>query len=236
MKLKEKISMSWSGGKDCALALYKILEEGNYKVESLHTSIDYSSKKVGLHGIPEALIEEQARLLHLPLEKIYLNKTGSNSSYEEELLLFYDKLQSQNINKIISGDIFLEDLRAYKEALASRKNIKIEFPLWGIDTHSIVEDFLGLGFKTAVCAADGNIFPADIIGKIIDHEFLGRLPEGVDPCGENGEYHTFTCEGPIFNGKVDFLINGYYSEDFYFKTEDGKEVKRWFHFAEFRMP
>ncbi len=98
--------MSWSGGKDCSLALYHILEKGNYEVVSLHTSIDFTTKKVGIHGVPEFLIEKQAQLLNIPLKKIYLNKPGNKYSYEEELLFFYDRLKQQDIHKIISGDIF----------------------------------------------------------------------------------------------------------------------------------
>lgn len=232
MTNKEKVSMSWSGGKDCSLALFYILEKGNYEVVSLHTTIDFNSKKVGLHGVPEALIEKQAHLLNIPLEKIYLNKPDSALSYEEVMLDYYDSLKKKSINKIISGDIFLEDLRAYKEELALKKEIKIELPLWGYATSLLVEDFINLGFKTIICAADAEIFTSDVVGKTIDLDFVKQLPKGVDPCGENGEFHTFTYGGPIFKKEIDYVNKDVITESYKFKTKDGDELERKFYYVD----
>jgi uncharacterized protein (TIGR00290 family) len=233
MKKREKVSVSWSGGKDCTLALYKILQEGKYEVVSLHTYIDFISKKVGLHGIPEALIEKQARILNFPLEKIYVNNPESSHSFEMELQNFYNRLKGLNIRKIICGDIFLEDLRAYKVALAEKVKLDIEFPLWGSDTKKIVTEFIELGFNSIISSADADVFSQDAVGKFINMDFIKNLPEGVDACGENGEFHSFTIEGPIFEHKLDVNIKGLHMESYNFKTTSGEEITKQFFYADF---
>lgn len=230
--MKPKVSLSWSGGKDACLALYKVLLEDKYEVVSLHTSIDYKNKKVGLHGIHEDLLSKQAKLLNIPLEKIYLNEPGSPLSYEDLMVRYYTGLKKRGVEKIISGDLYLSDLRKYKENLALKSGLEMEFPLWGIPTKKIISDFLESGFKTVLCAVDDKFFTLDDAGKILDRNFLQDLNKLVDPCGENGEFHTFVFEGPLFSEAIKLQKGTPYSESYTFSTEDKKEVKSTFHYIE----
>ncbi len=195
---KKKVSVSWSGGKDSALALYRTLQEAKFEVVSLHTSIDAVSKKVGLHGVSETLIAAQAQSIGLPLEKLYINQPQKPLSYEETLHLYYHKLKQQNVHGIISGDIYLEDLRIYKENLVAEQDLEIIFPLWGLAADVILDEFFRAGFRTKICAANDALVPEEMVGADLRPESIRKLPAKVDPCGENGEYHSFVYTGPIF--------------------------------------
>lgn len=230
---REKVSLSWSGGKDCSYALYKIFSADKYEVISLHTTLDAQTKKVGLHGIPEKLIEKQAKILNIPLEKIYLNNPGSSYSYEDIMVEYYEKLRSKGINKIISGDIFLQDLRKYKEDLASRAGVEILFPLWGANTKDLLKEFIFHGFKAKICAINSRHFSPDFLGKDLDLNFLKNLSDSIDPCGEYGEYHTFTYDGPIFRKAVPLLPDTIYNEEYKFKTMENKEQKASYYYMNF---
>ncbi|CAN5420478.1 diphthine--ammonia ligase [soil metagenome] len=230
---KEKVSISWSGGKDCSYALYKILFSETYEVVSLHTTIDAQTKKVGLHGIPENLVVRQSEILGIPLEKIYLNVIGSTSSYEEIMIQYYKSLRAKGIDKIVSGDIFLEDLRKYKEDLAASAGLDIIFPLWGSDTKELIKDFIHKGFKAKICAINSKHFSQDHLGKSLDLMFIKNLSASVDPCGEYGEYHTFTYGGPIFSKAIPFLPGSIYFEDYNFKTSNNKQIKSQYYYMNF---
>jgi uncharacterized protein (TIGR00290 family) len=198
MNSKKKVTISWSGGKDSAFALYKILSGQEYKVVSLHTVIDEDSKRVGLHGVREKLIDEQAKQIGLPLEKIYLLASGNQQNYESLMKEHYLKSVRQGVEGIIFGDIFLEDLKHYRLELLKPSGLFAVFPLWQIESHLIVTDFINVGFKTIICAADSKFFSRHNVGKSIDGDFLIGLPPEIDPCGENGEFHSFVYDGPIF--------------------------------------
>ena len=230
---KEKVSLSWSVGKDCSYALYKILFSETYEVVSLHTTIDAQSKTVGLHGIKENLVVRQSEILKIPLEKIYLNISGSTSSYEETVVQYYKNLRSKGVDKIISGDIFLEDLRKYKEDLCASAGIEMVFPLWGSDTKDLIKDFIQKGFKAKICAINSKHFSQDHLGKELDLHFIKNLSASIDPCGEFGEYHTFTYHGPIFPKAVPFLPGSIYGEDYNFKTSDNKQIKSRYYYMNF---
>ncbi len=199
---KRKVTISWSGGKDSAFALYKILLLQEFEIVNLHTVIDESTKRVGLHGIHETLIEKQAECIGIPLEKIYLTSSENHDVYNACMLQFYDRCATQGIELVIFGDIFLEDLRNYRINLLNPSKLSALFPLWKVNSKMIVNDFLDQGFKTVICSADASLFSECQVGNIIDKDFLTTLSSRVDPCGENGEFHTFVYDGPLFKSPV----------------------------------
>ncbi len=198
MALKKRVTISWSGGKDSALALYKVISSGEYEVISLHTIIDEESGRVGLHGVREALIEQQAENIGLPLVKVYL-RGQSAESYAKLMRSFYMQCARQGIEGVVFGDIFLEDLRHYREGLLKDSGLVSYFPIWKIDTEVLWEDFIHVGFKTMICSANASMFSEGDLGKILELSFKDNLKPGVDVCGENGEFHTLVCDGPIFS-------------------------------------
>lgn len=218
---KTPITISWSGGKDSAYALFRVMETGAYEIRSLHTVFDSELKRVGLHGVPEHLIEAQAEALGIPLEKIYLPKDNSHESYERVIKNFCMTQKEEGINHIMYGDIFLEDLKAYRDKQLSSAGMKGVYPIWKEDTQQLVEEFVADGFSTVVCAANAAMFDKEQVGKTIDPEWLNRLANGVDPCGENGEFHTFVYAGPIFQKQVDFRLGDVVEKSYeYNKKED----------------
>lgn len=195
--------VSWSGGKDSALALHEIVKAREIEVSALLTTLSEDGR-VSAHGVPVALIEEQARALGLPLHKVLLPAACSNQEYESRMRIALTTLRREVVETVISGDIFLEDVRTYRESLVRSAGMTICFPLWGRDTAGLADAFLANGFKAIVCTVDGNLLPADFVGRQYDEAFLSDLPRGVDPCGENGEFHTFVFDGPRFEHPVRF--------------------------------
>jgi uncharacterized protein (TIGR00290 family) len=205
MDSKKKVTISWSGGKDSAFALYKILLSGDYKVAGLHTVINEETRRVGMHGVREALMDEQAEALGLPLTKLYLEGSENHTAYEKLMQTYYHRCEINNIEAVVFGDIFLEDLRLFRIRLLKPSGLEPIFPLWQMNTGTLINDFINSGFKTIVCAADASLFREEQAGEIIDQKFLSGIKPSVDPCGENGEFHTFVFNGPVFKKPIDFL-------------------------------
>ncbi len=205
MNKKPKAIFCWSGGKDSALALYKILQENKYEVVALLTTLNENFKRISMHGVREELLDKQAASIGLPLIKMYVSE-GTNSEYEktmEDLLLQY---KAKGVTIVIFGDIFLEDLRVYRENNLAKVGLKPAFPLWKTDTKELINEFLELGFKTVTCCVNDGYLGEDKVGVEITNEFIKNLPANVDPCGENGEFHTFCYEGPIFKKPIPFKV------------------------------
>jgi uncharacterized protein (TIGR00290 family) len=205
MVQKEKAIFCWSGGKDSALALYKVIQSDRYEIVGLLTSINQTYKRISMHGIREDLLEIQAKQIGLPLIKLYVSE-GTNAEYEnkmEELLLEY---KNQGVSKIIYGDIFLEDLRTYRENNLAKVGLVAEFPLWKRNTAELINEFIELKFKTITCCVNYGFLNEENVGVEITNEFVVNLPATIDPCGENGEFHTFCYDGPLFKEPVKFSI------------------------------
>ncbi len=226
-----KITMSWSGGKDCAFALWQLMQNKDFEVVSLHTTFGEETRRVGLHGIHDSLIEAQAKMIGLPLDKIYFPASGNNTAYEKAMEAFFDKLESDGITHMAFGDIFLEDLKAYREEQLNSRNFKGVFPLWKEDTAILAQKFIDAGFKTLICAADADKIPKQWVGKTFDNPYLEALPAEVDPCGENGEFHSFCIAGPIFLDPIAVSVGEPTVKSYTFKMEDGTESKKEFYFA-----
>jgi uncharacterized protein (TIGR00290 family) len=198
MDSKKKVTISWSGGKDSALALHRILRSSEFEICHVHTVIDASTKRVGLHGVREALIERQAEALGLKLIKLYLPESKDHDAYEQLMCPFYNQCFNEGIQAVVFGDIFLEDLKRYRERMLHAASLDGIFPLWKEDSKMLINEFIATGFKTMICSANAGLFQSSEVGKIINHAFINDLPPLVDPCGENGEFHTFVFDGPIF--------------------------------------
>lgn len=184
------------------MCLYKVLQEKKYDVKWLLTTVNEEFKRVSMHGVREELLDEQAIQVGIPLVKIYV-KEGTNAEYEkkmEEILL--DFKRTHGVEVVIFGDIFLEDLRKYRENNLLKVGMKGVFPLWKEDTTRLLEEFLSLKFKTVVCCTNDAFLGEEWAGRVINEKFLSSLPSNVDACGENGEYHTFCYDGPIFKTQV----------------------------------
>jgi uncharacterized protein (TIGR00290 family) len=229
---KIKISLSWSGGKDSCYTLYKLLQDDRYEVVNLHTTFGEESRRVGMHGIHEELIEMQAAALNLPLVKIYYPASGDNMAYEKAINHFLDELKLEGIHHIAYGDIYLEDLRKYREDQLAKKDFKAVFPLWAKDTSTLAADFIDHGFKTVICAADADKVDPEWVGRDFDSQFLAALPEEVDRCGENGEFHSFCYDGPIYKESLQIQVGEKIKKSYSFKYADGKEGEKWFWFVE----
>jgi len=196
--VKEKVLFCWSGGKDSALALYRLLRDERYEVVALLTTYNEHYQRVSMHGVSLALSELQARSIGLPLDKVFVSERSSNEEYTSKMaerMLFY---KEQGVLTVAFGDIFLEDLRKWREENLAQIGMRAIFPLWRRDTRELVREFTALGFKSRICCVSEEHLTEDALGRDVDMEFVKALPEGVDPCGENGEFHSFAYAGPIF--------------------------------------
>jgi uncharacterized protein (TIGR00290 family) len=202
---KEKVVLSWSGGKDSAMALYELLREGRYEVVGLLTSVAEGYDRVSHHGVRTELLRQQADAIGLPLEVIYLpvgdNRPCTNEAYEQIMEAVMLRYRDQGVTAVAFGDIFLEDLRAYRERNLARVGMHGVFPIWKRDTTELIHSFVELGFAARVCAVEGKLGPA-FVGRLLDREFVAALPAGIDPCGEFGEFHSFVFDGPVFRRPV----------------------------------
>ena len=205
-KMKPKAIFNWSSGKDSSLALYKILEENKYEVTSLLTSINKEFQRISMHGVRVSLLEKQAESLGLPLIKMELPAEPSMEEYREIMRQTMNEIKSTGVTHSVFGDIFLEDLRKYREDQLKTVGMKGVFPLWKDNTSDLIREFLDSGFKTIVTCVNETYLDKSFAGRVIDQDFIKDLPENVDPCGENGEFHTFTFNGPIFKSPVKFEV------------------------------
>lgn len=227
IKASRKVNLSWSGGKDSALALYYLQKDANYEVVGLHTTFGQDTKRVGMHGVHETLIEAQAASIGLPLDKIYYPASGDNRVYEKALGDYLQILESRGVHHLAYGDILLEDLKKYREEKLEEKGFTGIFPLWKRNTREVSEEILDLGFKTKICATGENI-GSHWIGQDYSSDFLKKLPPEVDPCGENGEFHSFCFQGPIFTYALDIHCREVFQKSYELKNVKGEiEIKNY---------
>ena len=176
-----------------------------YEVKYLLTTINANVNRISMHGVREELLDQQARSLGITLIKMYVSE-GSFDEYEREMGSLLLKMKDEGIEHVIFGDIFLEDLRAYRENNLKKVGMHAVFPLWKEDTSELLNKLLQLKFRTITCCVDHKILGSEMVGVEIDHEFINKLPMEADPCGENGEYHTFCFGGPIFKRPIEFTV------------------------------
>jgi uncharacterized protein (TIGR00290 family) len=213
----EIIVLSWSGGKDSALALFEIQRKRRYSVSSLLTTITGDYSRISMHGVREILLEKQAEATGIPLKKIYIPANCADEVYARIMEIEMKELKASSINTIAFGDIFLQDVREYREKNLEKVGMKAIFPLWGKDSRKVVNEFLDSGFKAVVTTVDPRKLSPDFCGRLLDREFIKDLPASVDPAGENGEFHSFVFEGPIFKRPIAFTVGEKVLRDsFYF--------------------
>lgn len=235
--MKEKAIFCWSGGKDSALCLHRVLQESKYEIVSLLTNVNEHYRRITMHGVSEELLDQQAKSIGLPLEKLYLSQTPDNNEYErktEEILL---KFKAGGVTHVIFGDIFLEDLRAYRENGLQKIGLQGVYPLWisapadyRKETEKLFHEFIDLGFKSVTCCVN-DALGEGMAGRLLDTAFLADLPSSADPCGENGEYHSFAFDGPIFKHPIPVKAGEKVYRPLEIKT-DGASVTKGFWYCE----
>lgn len=202
----EKVLFTWSGGKDSAMALYELKVMHSYEIMALLTIVTEDYGRISMHGVRSILLEQQAESLGLPVEKIYITMNSSNEEYEAKMRSNLIHYQSRGVSSVVFGDIFLEDLRKYREENLSKIGMKGIFPIWRRDTIELAHTFINLGFRAIISCVDSNVLDKMFVGRVFDEQFLSELPSAVDPCGENGEFHTFVYDGPIFQEMISHTI------------------------------
>jgi uncharacterized protein (TIGR00290 family) len=207
--MREKVVLSWSGGKDSSMALHALLRDERYEVVGLLTSVAAEYKRISHHGVREELLELQADAIGLPLDRLYLPSSSglpcANERYEELMRDALQKYCDKGVMLVAHGDIFLEDLRAYRERNLAKLEMRGVFPLWKRDTTELIREFINLGFKAHLSCVEGKLGES-FAGRAIDASLIDDLPEGIDPCGEYGEFHSFVYDGPIFRRPVDIVV------------------------------
>ncbi len=198
--------MNWSGGKDSALALYKILKADESDVKFLLTTVNSHWQRVSMHGVRRELVQKQAEAIGIELIEIFLPESPSMEIYEKELNKTLDFLVEKGVTHSIFGDIFLQDLREYREKQLQRKNLTAVFPLWQITTGKLINEFIESGFKAVTVCIDAAKLEKSFCGRLIDKKFVAELPESVDVCGENGEFHSFVYDAPFYKSEVEIEI------------------------------
>ncbi|HEX4959497.1 MAG TPA: ATP-binding protein [Thermoanaerobaculia bacterium] len=196
--MKKPILLSWSGGKDSALALHALRSSPDFEPAGLLTTMTEGYDRISIHGVRRELLERQAEAIGLPLRKVWIPKDCSNEIYEARLATALREVETEGIHHVAFGDLFLRDVRDYREQQMAALGLEPVCPVWGIDTAELARDFLRLGFEAVLVCVDTEVLDPAFAGRSFDEALLRDLPAGVDPCGENGELHTFVHAGPIF--------------------------------------
>lgn len=197
--------MNWSGGKDSALALHHSLRSGRWNIRHLLTSVNDEFGRISMHGVRTELLIAQAERIGIPVQMLRLSANVSMDEYNARMKETLQPIQKQGITHSIFGDIFLNDLRRYREEQLAQVQLRGEFPLWQRNTTELMHEFIDSGFRAVLVCVNEKYLSADFLGRELDLDLLKDLPETVDPCGENGEYHSFVYEGPIFSSPIPFL-------------------------------
>jgi len=206
--MPEPVLVAWSGGKDSVLALRAVLGDPSLEVEALLTTVTTEYDRISVHGVRRSLLHAQVRALGLPLLEMEIPASCDNATYEAALANALRAARSRNdrLHRCVFGDLFLEDVRRYREERLAPLGMQPIFPLWGRDTSRLAREFIDDGFRAVVVCVDMTLLDASFSGREYDASFLEELPPAVDPCGENGEFHTFVYDGPLFRERVEFSL------------------------------
>lgn len=229
---KIKSVFNWSGGKDSAFALYKVLQSGLYDVVALLTTVNSSSSRSTMHDIPLELLKRQASSICIPLYVVNLSPASGMDEYNKAMSDAVLHFKEQGVTTFIFGDIFLYDVRKYREDALRPLGIDVLEPLWDKSSREVMEEFLQSGLKTIIVTTTATVLGREYIGRHIDESLIKDLPESADVCGEQGEYHTFCYDGPIFSHPVTFTLGQPYEKSFPIKLDDGTEQTFSYWFAD----
>jgi uncharacterized protein (TIGR00290 family) len=204
--MPEDVLFCWSGGKDSAMALHALQSAQGLCVTALLTTITEEYDRISMHGVRRALLERQAESIGLPLHAVMIPPQCVNTVYESRMKEALGQYLQRGVRRVAFGDIFPEDLRVYREQNLSQLGMEALFPIWKRDTRELALDFLKLGFRAVTVCVDPRALDPSFVGRTLDASFFADLPPGVDPCGENGEFHTFVFDGPVFQSPIPFVV------------------------------
>lgn len=190
--------LSWSSGKDSAWALQRLRGDPGVELAGIFTTVNREFDRVAMHGVRRTLLDAQAASVGLPLSTVALPYPCPNAVYEAAMAAFVNEAKNKGITHFAFGDLFLEDIRRYREAKLAGSGIEPMFPLWGLPTRELAREMVDSGLRAYVTCVDPKQAPREWAGRLFDPEFVAAVPESIDPCGERGEFHTFVCEGPMF--------------------------------------
>jgi uncharacterized protein (TIGR00290 family) len=196
------VVLSWSGGKDSALALWTLRREQRVEPVALLTTVTDEYARISMHGVRRELLRAQARATGLPVLEVEIPPVCSNDVYEQRMAQALASPEINGADEIAFGDLFLQDIRGYREERLAQVGKRAVFPVWGRDTGDLARTFIDAGFRAVLVCVDPRQLDASFAGRDFDDQLLRDLPHGVDPCGENGEFHTFVHAGPIFDRPV----------------------------------
>ena len=199
------VALSWSGGKDSALALRALRDEGSEPV-ALLTTVTENYGRVSMHGVRRELVRAQAEAAGVPLVEVAIPASCRNEVYEARMASALEASPLAGVGQMAFADLFLADIRAYREEKLAGAGWDAVFPLWGRDTSALAREFIDAGFQAVLVCVDPAKLDPSFVGRSFDSALLADLPEGVDPCGENGEFHTFVYAGPIFDRSIEILL------------------------------
>ncbi len=222
MHQRKKAVFNWSGGKDSALALYKILQQNEFEVIALLTTINEETGTSSVHSIPIEILQKQAESIGIPLYTVLFTKDLNN--YDDKMRIAVNYFKEQNVTHFIFGDIFLADIKAYRESKLNPLGIEVVEPLWNKSPKQVMEEFLNSGIKSKIIVTQADKLGREFIGKDLDRSTINLFPNDIDVCGENGEYHSLSYAGGPFKNIVDFLILKTVKEVYNIKLENG-EIK-----------
>jgi uncharacterized protein (TIGR00290 family) len=219
---------NWSTGKDSSFALYKILQHQQYDIRHLLIAVNKEYNRISMHGLRRELMQRQVAALNLPYTTIELPEKVDMVVYENLMTQAVNTLTEKGLRQAIFGDIFLEDLRKYREEQLNKLNVKAVFPLWQMDTKQVLSDFIALGFKAIIVCCKAELLDQSFAGRVLDETFIRDLPIGVDPCGENGEFHTFCYDGPIFDHPIPFSLGETVYKTYENPNGNGSKIGFWY--------
>jgi uncharacterized protein (TIGR00290 family) len=202
MNTPEPILFCWSGGKDSAMALHMLLQRSDIQITALLTTVTEKYDRVSMHGVRRELLERQAVSIGLPLHEFFIPPECVNPVYEARMEAALRTHYDRGVRTVAFGDIFLEDLRAYREKNLARIGMTALFPIWKRDTRELIRTFHSAKFRAIAVCIDGKVLDRSFAGRELDETFFRDLPPHADPCGENGEFHTFVFDGPIFRAPI----------------------------------
>ena len=230
MTRRKKAVFNWSGGKDSALALHKALIQNEFDIVSLITTINGDNERSTMHGIPLPLLEKQAASIGIPFRPIRLLPGGEMAGYDRAMQEIAEHFKGQGVEHFIFGDIFLHDVKSYREKKLRPLGIQVVEPLWGHSARAIMDEFLASGIKAVIVTTNADLLDQSYAGRLIDTDFVQSLPEGVDICGENGEYHSFCFDGPLFRHPIPYQLGEPLLKTYPVRLDDGttQTYRYWF--------
>lgn len=205
---RKRTLLAWSSGKDSAWSLHVLRSRPEFEVVGLFTTVHEDAGQVAVHAVPVELLVAQARAAGVALHKVPIPRPCPNAAYEAAIAAFVSQAKSDGVTHVAFGDLFLEDIRRYREKQFAESGMQLVFPLWGLPTRQLAEEMTASGLRAWIVCVDAKQAPREWAGRVFDAEFVAAIPEGIDPCGERGEFHTFAFAGPMFDREVEVRLAG----------------------------